>query len=224
MANETSGSGGKNWAEGMGIGTAAEGMRLGTRRILQNATSIGEQLSSHLAEAPLFVQDQMAPSRLKRMFEGWSKRITITSIMKLVLHRKAVKATLQEIPIRMQFVTNRVRLVLELIDDFAAGTYREIPWHSMALAAGAILYSVSPADIVPDVLPIIGSLDDLVVLGIALKVIDKDLRAYARSKGYDLNDFFPDPDSKVPPKAPAKAAATPSPASEAVETAAPEQT
>jgi uncharacterized membrane protein YkvA (DUF1232 family) len=155
------------------------------------ASRIGEQLSQHLAEVPLFEFGKQTPSRLKRTLERWSKHLTIRSIVKLVVHRKRVNATLQEIPVRMQRVTNQVRLVLELIDDFAEGTYRNVPWHSMAVAAGAILYSVSPTDIVPDVLPLVGSLDDLFVIGLALKLIEKDLRTYAASKGYDVDDYFP---------------------------------
>jgi uncharacterized membrane protein YkvA (DUF1232 family) len=102
-----------------------------------------------------------------------------------------VTATLRRIPIRMQLVTNQVRLVIELIDDFAEGTYREVPWHSMAVAAVAILYSVSPADLIPDALPLVGNVDDLFVLGLALKLLGKDLRAYAVAKGYDPDDYFP---------------------------------
>jgi uncharacterized membrane protein YkvA (DUF1232 family) len=205
MADENQGE--HTWRDGFDFDAAAESVRLGKRRFLEGAARIGEQLSGHLAQVPVFMVDEARHPRWKQLFESWSKRITIASIMKLVVHRKRVKATLQEIPVRMQLVTNQVRLVLELIDDFAAGTYRDVPWHSMAVAAGAILYSVSPTDIVPDVLPLVGSLDDLFLIGMALKLIEKDLRAYAESKGYDLNDYFPEPGSSVPPKAPADAKA-----------------
>ena len=202
MANETNAQANRPWQDGVDLDAAPGSARSGRRRILESAARIGEQLAGHLAQVPVFMYDEATHPRWKQFFESWSKRMTIRSIMKLVVHRKRVKATLHEIPVRMQLVTNQVRLVLELIDDFAAGTYRDIPWHSMAVAAGAVLYSVSPTDIVPDVLPLIGSLDDLLLIGIALKLIGKDLRAYAESKGYDPNDYFPEAGSSVPPKAP----------------------
>jgi uncharacterized membrane protein YkvA (DUF1232 family) len=201
MASNTGSSHERSWRDHIHLDAAAESMHMGKLRVLQSASRIGEELSRHLAEIPLFVFGEQTPSRLKRVVEHWSKRITIRSIVQLVVHRKRVKATLQEIPIRMQLVTNQVRLVLELIDDFAEGTYRDVPWHSMAVAAGAVLYSVSPSDIVPDVLPLVGHLDDLFVLGIALKLIQKDLCAYALAKGYDANDYFPDSDDKMSAKA-----------------------
>jgi len=195
MPDETSSPNGRTRQDHGTLDAAPESVHVGRLHVLQHASHIGEQLSRHLAEVPVFGFGKETPSRAKRALEHWSKRVTIRSIVKLVVHRKRVKATLQEIPIRMQRVTNQVRLVLELIDDFADGTYREVPWHSMAVAAGAILYSVSPTDLVPDVLPLVGTVDDLFILGIALKLIEKDLRAYAASKGYDVNDYFPVVDS-----------------------------
>jgi uncharacterized membrane protein YkvA (DUF1232 family) len=192
MATETSSSRGGIRQDHGTLDAAAESAYLGGLHVLHRASRLGEQLSRHLAEAPLYQFGKETPSRVKRIVEQWSKRVTIRSVVKLVVHRKLVKATLQEIPTKMQRVTNQVRLVLELIDDFAEGTYRNVPWHSMAIAAGAILYSVSPADIVPDTLPLVGNLDDLFVVGIALRLIQKDLRTYAASKGYDVNDYFPD--------------------------------
>jgi uncharacterized membrane protein YkvA (DUF1232 family) len=113
-------------------------------------------------------------------------------MLKLLVDRDRVQKTLQEIPKRMQLVTNQARLVVELIDDFAAGRYRDIPWHSLAVASVAILYSVSPADAVPDFVPGVGSVDDLVVIGIAFRLIRRDLEAYCRFKGYDVSQYLPE--------------------------------
>lgn len=194
MANETL-SNERPGQDRTGFDALAENVRLSKLHVLQSASRIGEQLSTHLAEVPLFQLGVQTQSWLRRLVEQWSKRVTIRSIVKLVVHRKQVKATLQRVPVRMQLMTNQVRLVLELIDDFAEGTYRDVPWHSMAVAAGAILYSVSPADVVPDALPLVGSVDDLFVIGMGLKLIEKDLRAYALTKGYSVHDYFPGGDS-----------------------------
>ena len=44
------------------------------------------------------------------------------------------------------------------------------PWYAKALAAGVVAYALSPFDLIPDFIPVIGYLDDLIVvpLGIAL--------------------------------------------------------
>jgi uncharacterized membrane protein YkvA (DUF1232 family) len=46
------------------------------------------------------------------------------------------------------------------------------PWYAKALAAAVVAYALSPFDLIPDFIPVIGYLDDLIVvpLGIALVI------------------------------------------------------
>jgi len=47
-----------------------------------------------------------------------------------------------------------------------------VPWYAKALALAVAAYALSPVDLVPDFIPVLGYLDDLVVLplGIALVI------------------------------------------------------
>lgn len=129
-------------------------------------------------------------SRTRRWLERQAERIGRSKLNLLSKQRKAVVAELRGIPERMQKVTNQARLVLELADDFRSGSYRSISWVSIAVAAACLVYAVSPGDIVPDALPVLGALDDMVVLTLAMRFLEKDLRAYCRFKGYSENDYF----------------------------------
>jgi uncharacterized membrane protein YkvA (DUF1232 family) len=80
--------------------------------------------------------------------------------------------------------------MLELIDDFRSGTYRKIPWRSIATIAGVILYVASPADVLPDFLVGVGLLDDLALTAFAAKLVRADLEAYCRFKGYSVREYF----------------------------------
>jgi uncharacterized membrane protein YkvA (DUF1232 family) len=61
-----------------------------------------------------------------------------------------------------------------------------VPWYARALAAVFVAYALSPIDLIPDVIPIIGYLDDLILvpLGIALvlKMIPLPVLAECREK------------------------------------------
>ncbi len=46
-----------------------------------------------------------------------------------------------------------------------------VPWYAKAAAAGAAAYVVSPVDLVPDVLPVLGQLDDVWIVAKALKFL-----------------------------------------------------
>jgi uncharacterized membrane protein YkvA (DUF1232 family) len=47
-----------------------------------------------------------------------------------------------------------------------------VPWYARALAAIVVAYALSPIDLIPDFIPVLGHLDDLVLvpLGLALAV------------------------------------------------------
>lgn len=61
-----------------------------------------------------------------------------------------------------------------------------VPWYARALAAVVVAYALSPIDLIPDVIPVIGYLDDLILvpLGIALvvKMIPPPVLAECREK------------------------------------------
>jgi uncharacterized membrane protein YkvA (DUF1232 family) len=111
-------------------------------------------------------------------------------LRELFVSREMVFEKLREIPQRMQRLTNQVELLLELADDYSSGRYREVRWYSLAIAASAALYFVSPSDVIPDWVPVLGHLDDLLVMGIALRLVQKDLRAYTAFRGLDPDRYF----------------------------------
>ncbi len=60
-----------------------------------------------------------------------------------------------------------------------------VPWPAKAVAGGALAYVVSPLDVIPDVIPGVGKLDDLFLLTRALRYL-------ASAAGYDLlHDLWP---------------------------------
>jgi uncharacterized membrane protein YkvA (DUF1232 family) len=126
---------------------------------------------------------------LLRKVERISEKLGV-QYLELLGRRGRVSDTLRRVPRRMRKVVNQTELVLELIDDFRDGTYREVPWHSVAIASAGLLYSVSPADVIPEFIPLLGSLDDLALMAVATRAIEKELRAYCRFKGYAESDYF----------------------------------
>ncbi len=60
------------------------------------------------------------------------------------------------------------------------------PWHAKALAFAVAAYAFSPIDLIPDFIPVLGYLDDLIIvpLGILLviRLIDPPLMAEFRAK------------------------------------------
>ena len=45
-----------------------------------------------------------------------------------------------------------------------------VPWYAKALALATAAYALSPIDLIPDFIPILGYLDDLIILPLAIAV------------------------------------------------------
>ena len=45
-----------------------------------------------------------------------------------------------------------------------------VPWYAKAVAACVVVYALSPIDLIPDVIPILGYLDDLVLVPLGIWV------------------------------------------------------
>lgn len=71
-----------------------------------------------------------------------------------------------------------VQDALRLVRAYASGAYREIPWQSLLMLVAAVVYFVMPVDVVPDILLGFGLLDDAVILGWTLRMLDVDLKRF----------------------------------------------
>ena len=47
----------------------------------------------------------------------------------------------------------------------------QVPWHAKAVAGCAVLYVVSPIQIIPNFIPIIGQMDDVLVVTLGIKYL-----------------------------------------------------
>ncbi len=64
------------------------------------------------------------------------------------------------------------------------------PWYAKVVAALVVAYAFSPIDLIPDPIPVLGYLDDLVLIplgaALALRLIPPDVMADARAKTEEL--------------------------------------
>ena len=61
---------------------------------------------------------------------------------------------------------------MKLIKEFLQGL-KAAPLSAKILIAGCVLYLLSPIDLIPDFIPVIGQADDVIVLGFLLRVMSK---------------------------------------------------
>ncbi|MBQ3483389.1 MAG: DUF1232 domain-containing protein [Clostridia bacterium] len=73
---------------------------------------------------------------------------------------------------------------------FLALKKRNTPWVAKIMAAIVVVYALSPVDLVPDFIPILGFLDDIIILpaliALTVKLIPKEIFEKCRAESEDL--------------------------------------
>ena len=70
-------------------------------------------------------------------------------------------------------------LMIAMIKAWIKKEYTVVSPKVIACLVGAILYLIKKKDLISDSIPIVGHVDDLAVMGLALKLSEKELKAFA---------------------------------------------
>jgi uncharacterized membrane protein YkvA (DUF1232 family) len=60
------------------------------------------------------------------------------------------------------------RLKVELYALYLAARHPQTPWYARVVVAGFVAYAITPVDLFPDALPILGIVDDLIFVPLAV--------------------------------------------------------
>lgn len=75
---------------------------------------------------------------------------------------------------------------------YLAYKHPKTPWYAKAFAALVVGYALSPVDLIPDFIPILGYLDDIILVPIgiklALKLIPPEVMEECRQKADQVNN------------------------------------
>ena len=82
-----------------------------------------------------------------------------------------------------------LRTAPAMFRDLFACQYRQIPAATILGGILGLAYLINPFDIIPDVLPIVGVVDDTLVVGIFLTFLGRDVKKYLLWK----NSYEPKP-------------------------------
>lgn len=83
---------------------------------------------------------------------------------------------------RIASVKNDITTLIALLKAWIKGEYREVPWNTLLIGTGAVVYFVNPFDAIPDILPAAGLLDDASVIGFVLASAKNDIEKFRKHK------------------------------------------
>ena len=71
-----------------------------------------------------------------------------------------------------------IPIMISLIKHYVEGKYTTVPYRTILAVLSALIYFLSPIDIIPDFIPLAGFLDDMAVVGLCMNMVKTDIEAY----------------------------------------------
>ncbi|WP_298352953.1 YkvA family protein [Runella sp.] len=72
----------------------------------------------------------------------------------------------------------KIALLARLLKAYVKGEYRTVPWKTLTRIIAVLVYFLSPIDVIPDLLPVIGFTDDIALVVWLFNAIADDLNAF----------------------------------------------
>lgn len=123
-----------------------------------------------------------------------ASRVT-PKIMNNLLHRlPMLKAEFTQIHApKFPHLVEQLEFLADVVEDFAEGAYKDIPYAAAAAAAFAIIYTHRLLDIIPDFVAKVSFEDDSAVVRAVLILFEKDFEKYAHAQQLNWKKVTVDP-------------------------------
>lgn len=72
----------------------------------------------------------------------------------------------------------RIKVIIRMIKSYRRGEYRDIEWQSLVMLVGALVYFITPIDLIPDFIPITGFIDDITVVVYIYNKLQSEIDKY----------------------------------------------
>jgi uncharacterized membrane protein YkvA (DUF1232 family) len=123
----------------------------------------------------------MEQSKAEEIVKEGSQKVTAKDIEKVVDKSEEIQKKFYSRGPLQRFIDDG-RLLLSLIKDYWSRRYIRTPYWIIGAAAFSLIYVLNPFDLLPDVLPIIGAVDDASIIGACMLLIERDLLPYKQWK------------------------------------------
>ena len=107
---------------------------------------------------------------------------------------KQLQDNIKDIPVAGTTLA-KVPVMISMVKSYITKEYTEVSSKVVAALVSAFLYLVKKKDIIPDNIPLLGKVDDLAVIGLAINLCSSELDAYTAWKESRTAEPAPEEDS-----------------------------
>ena len=79
---------------------------------------------------------------------------------------------------RLKEFSGKIYVMIRMVKAQLSGDYLEFPWRTLAMIVGALIYFVTPLDLIPDIIPILGFTDDVSIVYWIYKSVQEDIEKF----------------------------------------------
>ena len=103
---------------------------------------------------------------------------------KLLKDHDKVEEFLQKLEKKIKLIPHagnalaNIPIMASLVKSYIKKEYAEVPIGTIIAVLSALIYYLSPFDLIIDGVPVLGSLDDIAVIGVCLKLVESDIKDY----------------------------------------------
>ncbi len=112
-------------------------------------------------------------SKSNSMLADKSKVLSVLAILTKYMKKGGLKKVQEDLNLLYGYI-------LEVVQ----GKYKGYSTSSLTLALAAIIYVISPLDIMPDIIPFTGYIDDIAIVTWAMSKMEEELKRYKENKDY----------------------------------------
>ena len=96
---------------------------------------------------------------------------------------------LKTIPVAGDKLAN-VPIMVSMVRSYIKKEYKDIPIGTIIAIISALIYFVSPIDIIPDSIPFLGYFDDAAVVAACWKLVESDVDEYIKWRQYNKDLYI----------------------------------
>ena len=137
-----------------------------------------------------FVTNELAEKTLRDGFEEAEETLGDESKLERLFQRLEKK--LEAIPLAGSAL-KYVPMMASMVNMYVKKEYTDAPVGTIVATVSALIYVISPIDLIPDFIPGVGYIDDAAVVAACLALIKSDLdeyRSWRANNGYEIDDLF----------------------------------
>ena len=75
-------------------------------------------------------------------------------------------------------IAERLKVITRMVQAWRNKAYTDFSYTTVFISVAILAYFISPVDLLPDFIPFIGGLDDVLLLAYLIKIIDKEIEKF----------------------------------------------